>query len=302
MLKMRLRNQSQSSGLHEVWLVEPRLVIGTAKECQLVLRDEGLKKQHAVVGISGESLRLRALGAQIELNGRPINEGDTCELHTGDKLSIASAVMDIVDPKLERREVNQAKLGAQASQNNRKQEWALKANHQALSDKVYTLSEQTVVGRSSECDIVLAAAHLSRQHARLFIDQGALYVRDLGSSNGTFLNGVRVEEARVRRGDELAFDSLSFGVLGPAEAVDKTLLRAPVNPTIARPSRANKAAAPEAGATTPELQRARPKPDSNQGQNNEEKQESGSSTFKVLIITAVMVAAALALAKFTDFF
>ena len=299
MLKLRLRNQSQSSGLHEVWLVEPRLVIGTARECQLVLRDDGLKKQHAVVDITGESLRLRALGPLIEINGRPINEGEVCELNTGDKLSIASVVMDVVDPKLERREQNPA-AAVVAQQSSSKQEWALKANHSALSDRVYKLGEQTVVGRSSECDIVLAAAHLSRQHARLFIDQGALYVRDLGSSNGTFLNGVRVEEARVRRGDELAFDSLSFGVLGPAETVDKTLLRAPVNPTIARPVRAKPAEQANA-ATVPDLQKGRPQLHSGaeQTENEEEKQSSSSLTF--LAIAAVLVTAVLVLAKFTEF-
>jgi len=299
MLKLRLRNQSQSSGLHEVWLVEPRLVIGTARECQLVLRDDGLKKQHAVVDITGESLRLRALGPLIEINGRPINEGEVCELNTGDKLSIASVVMDVVDPKLERREQNPA-AAVVAQQSSSKQEWALKANHSALSDRVYKLGEQTVVGRSSECDIVLAAAHLSRQHARLFIDQGALYVRDLGSSNGTFLNGVRVEEARVRRGDELAFDSLSFGVLGPAETVDKTLLRAPVNPTIARPVRAKPAEQANA-ATVPDLQKERPQLHSGpaQTENDEEKQSSSSLTF--LAIAAVLVTAVLVLAKFTEF-
>ncbi|MBB6521582.1 FHA domain-containing protein [Pseudoteredinibacter isoporae] len=300
MLKLRLRNQSQSSGLHEVWLVEPRLVIGTAKECQLVLSDDGLKKQHAVVDISGESLRLRAMGPLIEINGRPINEGDMCELNTGDKLSIASVVMDVVDPKLERRDVKPVNVGAQAAKSN-KQEWALKANHSALSDRVYTLSEQTVVGRSSECDIVLAAAHLSRQHARLFIDQGALYVRDLGSSNGTFLNGVRVEEARVRRGDELAFDSLSFGVLGPAETVDKTLLRAPVNPTVARPVRAKAAAAEDAGsATTPDLQRARPQLDKAPEHDKASEAKKGGSAGTVLAITAVLVLAVVVIAKFTN--
>ncbi|WP_299975323.1 FHA domain-containing protein [uncultured Pseudoteredinibacter sp.] len=299
MLKLRLRNQSQSSGLHEVWLVEPRLVIGTARECQLVLRDEGLKKQHAVVDITGESLRLRALGPLIEINGRPINEGEVCELNTGDKLSIASVVMDVVDPKLERRDQNPAAAAA-AQQSSNKQEWALKANHSALSDRVYKLGEQTVVGRSSECDIVLAAAHLSRQHARLFLDQGALYVRDLGSSNGTFLNGVRVEEARVRRGDELAFDSLSFGVLGPAETVDKTLLRAPVNPTIARPVRP-KPAEQASAATVPDLQKGRAQLQTGpaQSENDEEKQSSSSLTF--LAIAAVLVTAVLVLAKFTEF-
>ncbi|WP_299768644.1 FHA domain-containing protein [uncultured Pseudoteredinibacter sp.] len=298
MLKLRLRNQSQSSGLHEVWLVEPRLVIGTAKECQLVLRDDGLKKQHAVVDITGESLRLRALGPLIEINGRPISEGEVCELNTGDKLSIASVVMDVVDPKLERRERSPA--AAVAAQQSDKQEWALKANHSALSDRVYKLGEQTVVGRSSECDIVLAAAHLSRQHARLFLDQGALYVRDLGSSNGTFLNGVRVEEARVRRGDELAFDSLSFGVLGPAETVDKTLLRAPVNPTIARPMRAKPAEQANA-ATVPDLQKDRPQLHSGPAQTEESEEKQSSSSLTFLAIAAVLVIAMLVLAKFTEF-
>jgi len=50
-------------------------------------------------------------------------------------------------------------------------------------------------------------ARLSRRHARIFIEQGALYVADLGSKNGTTVNGVAVRQtpARVRAGDELCF-------------------------------------------------------------------------------------------------
>ncbi|MCV6614703.1 MAG: FHA domain-containing protein [Cellvibrionaceae bacterium] len=235
MLKLRLRESG--SGVRELWLVEPRLVIGSAPECQLTLEQQGIKKQHAVIEVQGEKLRLRALGAGVEVNGRPLNEGQASELAKGDKMALAGISMDIVDPKagrakgialdpVEPKHLSKAEDQAQ---------WALKANHPALSERVYPIAEQTLVGRSNECDMVLAAAHLSRQHARLFIEQGALYVRDLDSSNGTFLNGVRVKESRVRRGDELAFDSLSFGVLGPAETIDKTLVRAPVNATIQRP-------------------------------------------------------------------
>jgi pSer/pThr/pTyr-binding forkhead associated (FHA) protein len=83
-----------------------------------------------------------------------------------------------------------------------------------------------VVGRSNECDITLSTAHLSRRHAKLFVDNGLLYVKDLESSNGTYLNGKRITEARVMRGDELRFDALSFGIIGPTDDIDKTTLRA----------------------------------------------------------------------------
>jgi len=300
MLKLRLRNQAPGAGLGEFWLVEPRLVIGCAKECQLALLDQGLNKQHAVIEIKGETLRLRALGQGIAVNGHPINEGEICALNISDKLDVMAVSMDVVDPKLERRK---AAPSMQAEpQTNDNEQWALKANHAALSDRVYKLGDLVVVGRSSECDIVLAAAHLSRQHARLFIDQGALYVKDLGSSNGTFLNGVRVDEARVRRGDELAFDSLSFGVLGPSETIDRTIIRSAVNPTVARSlSSGQNQEAPQAGV--PESTVADPaRQGSNQAKlsSSEEVSEASEGGVNWLLIVAglIVVGAGVGLAKF----
>lgn len=300
MLKLRLRNQAPGAGLGEFWLVEPRLVIGCAKECQLSVPDQGLNKQHAVIEIKGETLRLRALGQGIAVNGHPINEGEICALNISDKLDVMAISMDVVDPKLERRK---ASPSSQADpQTNDNEQWALKANHAALSDRVYKLSELVVVGRSSECDIVLAAAHLSRQHARLYIDQGALYVKDLGSSNGTFLNGVRVDEARVRRGDELAFDSLSFGVLGPSETIDRTIIRSAVNPTVARSmpseqsSGAQQAASAEATAADPSRQGAN---HSKRNSPDEAPQASdGGINWLLIIAGLVVVGAGAGLAKF----
>ena len=52
-----------------------------------------------------------------------------------------------------------------------------------------------------------------------------LFVKDLDSANGTFLNGKRVAEARVKRGDELRFDALTFGVMGPSDDMAKTTVR-----------------------------------------------------------------------------
>ena len=58
-----------------------------------------------------------------------------------------------------------------------------------------------LIGRSSTCQLVLADDTVSRRHAELFLDGGRWLLRDLGSANGTWVNGRRVVEAEVRPGD-----------------------------------------------------------------------------------------------------
>jgi pSer/pThr/pTyr-binding forkhead associated (FHA) protein len=58
------------------------------------------------------------------------------------------------------------------------------------------------IGRGSDLDLVLHDAEVSRRHARFESRNGVVYVNDLSSRNGTFLNGRRVTEAiEVRDGD-----------------------------------------------------------------------------------------------------
>ncbi len=61
-----------------------------------------------------------------------------------------------------------------------------------------------IIGRSSEADLMIADRFLSRQHARLFRDGDDWLAEDLGSRNGTLLNGKPIESAsRIREGDDL---------------------------------------------------------------------------------------------------
>jgi pSer/pThr/pTyr-binding forkhead associated (FHA) protein len=60
------------------------------------------------------------------------------------------------------------------------------------------------IGRSKDAGVALPDPEVSRQHARLSSHDGVVYVEDLHSRNGTFLNGRRVREAiEVREGDEI---------------------------------------------------------------------------------------------------
>jgi predicted component of type VI protein secretion system len=60
-----------------------------------------------------------------------------------------------------------------------------------------------LVGRQAECDIQINSRKVSRRHCCLALVDGYLLVRDLGSTNGVWINGVRVVEGKLRSGDEL---------------------------------------------------------------------------------------------------
>jgi hypothetical protein len=65
--------------------------------------------------------------------------------------------------------------------------------------------DQMIIGRGSDCDIVLPKRQISRQHAQIERDDSGYLLRDLGSKNGTFVNGeeVRDKPYRLRDGDEI---------------------------------------------------------------------------------------------------
>jgi FHA domain/Domain of unknown function (DUF1707) len=73
-----------------------------------------------------------------------------------------------------------------------------------LEVRLPTSADAVTVGRSSSCDVVVGEETVSRVHAELrHADDDAWIVRDLDSTNGTWLNGSRVHEARVCGGDVL---------------------------------------------------------------------------------------------------
>ncbi len=77
----------------------------------------------------------------------------------------------------------------------------------------------TLVGRQdSLCDICLRKSSISKMHCLIVRTDGLLFIRDLGSTNGTKVNGQRVIRGALLPGDELAFAGEKFRVeMGPGE-------------------------------------------------------------------------------------
>lgn len=86
----------------------------------------------------------------------------------------------------------------------------------------FDVSADSIVGRSRKADLRLPEGFVSRRHARLWTEGGRLMVEDLGSANGTFVNGDRIHRpTSLVAGDRVRFDEFEFTVAAlPPEEVD----------------------------------------------------------------------------------
>jgi pSer/pThr/pTyr-binding forkhead associated (FHA) protein len=72
-----------------------------------------------------------------------------------------------------------------------------------------------VIGRGRGADVMLAEPTISRAHAAFGHDGGGFFVQDLGSTNGTFVNGTREKKASLKPGDEVQMGKLRLRVTLP---------------------------------------------------------------------------------------
>ncbi|MCY2927692.1 MAG: FHA domain-containing protein [Planctomycetota bacterium] len=102
--------------------------------------------------------------------------------------------------------------------------------------KVINVTEPTtVVGRGEECEIHVPVGSVSRRHSELTIKGKDLLIKDLASSNGTYVNGARVTQAKLKAGDRVSIGPIVFTVQIDGQPSE-------IRPVKARPAQASEAA------------------------------------------------------------
>ena len=81
--------------------------------------------------------------------------------------------------------------------------------------EVHLDRERLVIGRGRKADLSLAEATISRAHAAIGFDGSTFFIEDLGSRNGTLVNGTRVTRQTLKCDDEIQMGKLRIGVTLP---------------------------------------------------------------------------------------
>jgi pSer/pThr/pTyr-binding forkhead associated (FHA) protein len=105
------------------------------------------------------------------------------------------------------------------------------------------MDREIVIGRSSDLDMVLVEDMVSRKHAKISTAAGQITIQDLGSTNGTFVNGEKIKKVRLKEGDRIligtsiiklvSVDGVGMANLTEAEArsrMDQSAQRRPSGP------------------------------------------------------------------------
>ncbi|MBN1947145.1 MAG: DUF4388 domain-containing protein [Bradymonadales bacterium] len=77
------------------------------------------------------------------------------------------------------------------------------------------MDREILIGRGSDLDMVLVEDMVSRRHSRITTYGGELYIEDLGSTNGTFVNGEKVTRARLKEGDRVLVGTSIIKLVAP---------------------------------------------------------------------------------------
>jgi len=218
MYKLQFKDQPNKS----LWLVGESLKIGSHTDNDIVLDGLGIEPFHVEIVIGDENLTLVGDDNCCIINDLPVDSG--YQLQVDDELRVGSQRLLIIDPK--QQVANNNDNGTEETENtsivvDEKPDtgWSLLPLHPKLKSNDYQITSGTRVGRAKDCEFSIAYKMLSREHA-VFEQRGDdLYLRDLGSSNGTFVNGERIKEAILNNDDVIAFAKLSFTVHAPNDHI-----------------------------------------------------------------------------------
>lgn len=229
-------------GEHGDVLAQPgEITIGSAPDNAVVLQADGVQPHHAAISVDNRGFWLFVRGAEAwtHVNARPVREKSL--LRMGDIVSLQS-INIVLKPDSD--DIVTADVPAQVSSFAEAQtppKVVLRGVSGPYFGKVIAVQGQLTIGRGSDCDLVLDEPEMARKHARIEIGADGIAWRDLGSANGTAINGVQVRDAALYTGDQIAFDRNRF------------LIEAPGTPVRSNVPRSNGVAA-QAAASTPQAQ------------------------------------------------
>ncbi len=207
---------------------QTRISIGRDKSNDVILENPNVSGVHAEIRIEGSGCFVLDLGST---NGTFVNGSKVQgrqEIKAWDKINFAQIEAEVVDTERSRpTQLSQAVQTGEPGNSGKEStpQWTLEGFSGKFKGKSYPIKGKMTVGREQSCDICIDSKMISKKHAEISPGDGVLELKDLGSTNGTFVNGTRVQATFLKSGDRLSFDQEMFWVKGKDRDEDKTQVR-----------------------------------------------------------------------------
>lgn len=219
------------NGEHTQVLLSPGVNrIGSAKDSAVVLDRPGIEPVHCEIQMSnfGVNLQVPAGISNIVVNDKPVRE--MIALRAGDTIKLGAIVVRMAAMDAPRAvPIGAAAPGFDAGEADADTgatrvrmaipKFILRGVSGPVFGKMFPVAGATVIGRAPECGIPVPVDEISRRHVELKPTADGLSVEDLGSANGTYVNGQRVQKGFMKPGDELRLDAVRFLLIAPGQEV-----------------------------------------------------------------------------------
>ena len=182
--------------------LQGEMIIGRQSDCDLQISNARISRKHAKLETKADGIWLTDLGSQngTYVEGQRIKPQQPCKLQPGQSFVIANVTfrVEVAEPKLphhtEPKVAEKIFEGPEPLPRAEQPYLAYKLwyRHGAREWRSLPLHRDLVIGRRHDCDVQIPEETVSRQHARLSIKEGTIWLTDLGSSNGTLLMGERL--------------------------------------------------------------------------------------------------------------
>lgn len=232
MVYLKFHNTDHS----DVTLDEGMTLIGSSADCHVILHGKGVAPRHCRIDVRDGKVSLKALDAEAScvLNGRQVEQAS--DLAPGDLLLFGQIGCQLVASRQSQQVTSRSRPNHRASASapskaaertpaeNATQvrgalpRLVLRGLSGPMLGRSFPLRDGMLLGRSRDCDVFIESQEISRQHARIRVRSDAVIVEDLTSTNGTFVNGERVNSRMITPGDELRLDTIRFVMVAPGSS------------------------------------------------------------------------------------
>ena len=183
---------------------------GRSAQCEYVLRRNNVGEVQFVVACTKDGWTVTDSSTECATwyDNRYLNQGETCPLQEGDVLGLNTdgnaSTQEITFRVEEIRTAQSGETGLRQEQ----------TDNAVLREVDVRRKKRVLIGRGDDCDIKLVSDRVSRHHCEILYKDGHYELRDLGSTNGTYVDGARVTGTVLRSGAVINVPTQVFAFSG----------------------------------------------------------------------------------------